>query len=141
LSQKALVRLVLERANEEETLAAWLLVKAQGKGIRSPKAAPRTIERAFRLDRHLGYYDIPTYAAQAAQAVELLGAMLAARGWSTPPISASRRCVGSDPPCRALAGGLRVIASGMQRRYAPAARSTGAIAPRIPDITGIRGRR
>ena len=82
LSQEALVKLVLERAKEDETLAAWLLVKAQSKGIRSPKAALRTVERAFQLDGHLDYHDTPTYIAQAEQAVDLLEAMLKARDWS-----------------------------------------------------------
>lgn len=72
----ALVKLVLERADEDDAFAAWLLVKAQGRGFRSPKAALRAIEQAFELDGHLDYYDTPSYVSRAQQAVDLLEATL-----------------------------------------------------------------
>ena len=83
LGPEALVKLILERAEEDDALAAWLLVKAQGKAVRSPKAALRTIERAFRLEGGLHYDDTATVVAHAEQAVDLLEAMLKARDWST----------------------------------------------------------
>jgi uncharacterized Zn finger protein len=82
LDRDALAKLILERAEEDDALAAWLLVKAQSKGLGSPKAALRAIERAFRLEGDIDYDDTATVVAQAEQAADLLEAMLNAHDWS-----------------------------------------------------------
>jgi uncharacterized Zn finger protein len=72
----ALTKLILERADEDDAFAAWLLIKAQGRGFRSPKAARHAVEQALELDSYLDYYSTPSYVARAHQAVDLLEAAL-----------------------------------------------------------------
>jgi uncharacterized Zn finger protein len=75
-----LVKLILDRAQEDEDLAVWLLVKAQSKGFRSAKAVLRVIEGAFGS---LGDYDSARDAlAQTERAVDLLEAVLDSRDYA-----------------------------------------------------------
>ena len=82
LDHQALVKLILERAKEDDATAAWLLVKAQSKGIHSRNAVLRAIERAFRTHGAVSYEDTATVVANAEQTVDLVEAMLNARDWS-----------------------------------------------------------
>jgi uncharacterized Zn finger protein len=77
LDHDALVRLILERAGDDESFATRLLVKAQSEGLRRPKAVLRAIEQALEVDGYVGYREAPAYVSRAQQAVDLLEATLA----------------------------------------------------------------
>jgi len=74
--KQALVEMLLERAIDDDDLAATLLLAAQRQGMSAPAAIGETIRRAFASRDFVGYHEMPRFAAGARPISEMLREVL-----------------------------------------------------------------
>ena len=70
--KQALVKMLLERAIDDDDLAAGLLLAAQRQGVSAPAAVKETIRRAFAVRDFVGYHEMPSLAAAARSIPDML---------------------------------------------------------------------
>lgn len=73
---QALVEMLLERAIDDDDLAATLLLAAQRQGMSAPAAVRETIRRAFASRDFVDYHEMPRLAAGARPVPEMLREVL-----------------------------------------------------------------